>query len=76
MRKLGMGVLIGGLRQNSATFLKPNQGSYEFSDYFLTPYHHRAEEISPRRTPPRPKFSFACGLPCSFGKADGEIRIR
>ena len=24
MRKLGMGVLIGGLRQNSATFLKPN----------------------------------------------------
>ena len=47
MRKLGMGVLIGGLRQNSATFLKPNHRSLSFTTYNL-----RAEEISPRRTAP------------------------
>jgi predicted dehydrogenase len=29
-------ILIGGLRQNSATFLKPNEGSYELEDHFLT----------------------------------------
>ena len=29
-------ILIGGLRQNSATFLKPNQGSYELADHFLS----------------------------------------
>ncbi len=29
-------ILIGGLRQNSATFLKPSQGSYELQDHFLT----------------------------------------
>jgi predicted dehydrogenase len=29
-------ILIGGLRQNSATFFKPNEGSYELEDHFLT----------------------------------------
>ncbi len=29
-------ILIGGLRQNSATFLKPNNGSYELEDHFLS----------------------------------------
>jgi inositol 2-dehydrogenase len=29
-------ILIGGQRQNSATFLKPNQGSYELADHFLS----------------------------------------
>ncbi len=29
-------ILIGGLRQNSATFLKPSHGSYELQDHFLT----------------------------------------
>jgi scyllo-inositol 2-dehydrogenase (NAD+) len=29
-------ILIGGLRQNSATFLKPNDGSYELEDHFLS----------------------------------------
>jgi scyllo-inositol 2-dehydrogenase (NAD+) len=29
-------ILIGGLRQNSATFVKPNEGSYELADHFLT----------------------------------------
>jgi inositol 2-dehydrogenase len=29
-------ILVGGLRQNSATFLKPNEGSYELVDHFLT----------------------------------------
>jgi predicted dehydrogenase len=29
-------ILIGGLRQNSATFLKPGYGSYELQDHFLT----------------------------------------
>jgi scyllo-inositol 2-dehydrogenase (NAD+) len=28
-------ILIGGLRQNSATFLKPSHGSYELQDHFL-----------------------------------------
>ena len=28
--------MVGGLRQNSATFLKPSHGSYEFKDHFLT----------------------------------------
>ena len=29
-------ILIGSLRQNSATFLKPNHGSYELEDHFLS----------------------------------------
>jgi scyllo-inositol 2-dehydrogenase (NAD+) len=29
-------ILIGGLRQNSATFFKPSHGSYELEDHFLT----------------------------------------
>ena len=29
-------ILIGGLRQNSATFFKPNHGSYELEDHFLS----------------------------------------
>ncbi len=29
-------ILIGGMRQNSATFLKPSHGSYELQDHFLT----------------------------------------
>jgi inositol 2-dehydrogenase len=29
-------ILIGGQRQNSATFLKPNDGSYELEDHFLS----------------------------------------
>jgi predicted dehydrogenase len=29
-------ILIGGLRQNSATLLKPNQGSYQLADHFLS----------------------------------------
>jgi scyllo-inositol 2-dehydrogenase (NAD+) len=29
-------ILIGGLRQHSATFLKPSHGSYELQDHFLT----------------------------------------
>lgn len=29
-------ILIGGLRQNSATFLKPSHGLYELQDHFLT----------------------------------------
>jgi predicted dehydrogenase len=29
-------ILIGGLRQNSATFLKPSHGSYVLQDHFLT----------------------------------------
>src|SRR5271163_970291 len=29
-------ILIGGLRQNSATFLKPSHGSYELADHFLS----------------------------------------
>jgi predicted dehydrogenase len=29
-------ILIGSLRQNSATFLKPSHGSYELEDHFLT----------------------------------------
>jgi len=29
-------ILIGGLRQNSATFLKPSHGCYELQDHFLT----------------------------------------
>jgi predicted dehydrogenase len=29
-------ILIGGLRQNSATFLKPDNGSYELEDHFLS----------------------------------------
>ena len=29
-------ILIGGLRQNSATFLKAAEGSYELEDHFLT----------------------------------------
>lgn len=29
-------ILIGGLRQNTATFLKPSHGSYELQDHFLT----------------------------------------
>ena len=29
-------ILVGGLRQNSATFLKPSHGSYELEDHFLT----------------------------------------
>ncbi len=29
-------ILIGGLRQNSATFLKASHGSYELQDHFLT----------------------------------------
>src|ERR1700761_640531 len=29
-------IVIGSLRQNSATFLKPSHGSYELEDHFLT----------------------------------------
>jgi predicted dehydrogenase len=29
-------ILIGSLRQNSATFLKPSHGSYELEDHFLS----------------------------------------
>jgi inositol 2-dehydrogenase len=29
-------ILVGGLRQNSATFFKPNDGSYELEDHFLS----------------------------------------
>jgi scyllo-inositol 2-dehydrogenase (NAD+) len=29
-------ILVGGMRENSATFLKPNEGSYELEDHFLT----------------------------------------
>ncbi|MEA3008255.1 MAG: scyllo-inositol 2-dehydrogenase, partial [Acidobacteriaceae bacterium] len=29
-------ILIGGMRQNSATFLKPSHGSFELQDHFLT----------------------------------------
>jgi inositol 2-dehydrogenase len=29
-------ILVGGLRQHSATFLKPNGGSYELADHFLS----------------------------------------
>jgi scyllo-inositol 2-dehydrogenase (NAD+) len=29
-------ILIGSLRQNSATFLKPNDGSHELEDHFLS----------------------------------------
>jgi predicted dehydrogenase len=29
-------ILIGGLRQNSATFFKPSHGSYELEDHFLS----------------------------------------
>jgi predicted dehydrogenase len=29
-------ILVGGMRENSATFFKPNEGSYELEDHFLT----------------------------------------
>jgi inositol 2-dehydrogenase len=29
-------ILVGSLRQNSATFFKPNEGSYELEDHFLS----------------------------------------
>jgi inositol 2-dehydrogenase len=29
-------ILVGGMRENSATFFKPNEGSYQLEDHFLT----------------------------------------